>query len=234
MLRLELTKLRVMVIAVFVALVLASLYVLFLYNTDESLQESGTLATTTSVPLTEETSKIFYVSATPFPCGPDLKKLCTTLEVAPLLVFADSPIPSSAPELAWSDNAYEVVGADGTAIGTGHQNTLAIIASHKNSSTMSAAIYADTYFYDGKDDWYLPSKDELHELCKKFANDSQALNPTNRCAGSDNPSGDFAAGTYWSSSESDAGFAWYQSFSDGNQYDYSKYFTGYVRVVRAF
>ena len=234
MLRLELTKLRVTIIVVFVAVVLASLYALFLYDTDEALQETEMIATTTSVPLIDEMSSIVYVSETPFPCGPDLKKLCTTLEIAPLLLFADSPIPSSAPELAWSDNENEVAGADGTAIGTGHQNTLAIIASHKDSSILSAAAYADAYVYDGKDDWYLPSKDELDELCKKFANDSQAPNPTNRCAGSNAPSGDFAPGMYWSSSESGPGFAWYQSFSDGSQYDYGKYLAGYVRVVRAF
>jgi hypothetical protein len=46
--------------------------------------------------------------------------------------------------------------------------------------------------------------------------------------------GGFSGDYYWSSSEFDVDDAWYQHFYSGNQYDSTKYFTGYVRPVRAF
>ena len=47
--------------------------------------------------------------------------------------------------------------------------------------------------------------------------------------------GGFADEYYWSSSEYDAGNAWFQNFGNGNQsLYYYKYFTYYVRAVRAF
>ena len=46
--------------------------------------------------------------------------------------------------------------------------------------------------------------------------------------------GGFSAGTYWSSSEYGVDLAWYQNFNSGNQTNYTKYYTHYVRPVRAF
>jgi hypothetical protein len=46
--------------------------------------------------------------------------------------------------------------------------------------------------------------------------------------------GGFASGSYWSSSENDAGYAWVQGFYVGSQDFFNKAVTGYVRPVRAF
>jgi hypothetical protein len=46
--------------------------------------------------------------------------------------------------------------------------------------------------------------------------------------------GGFAADFYWSSSEYDNNYAWYQHFSNGYQYYSNKPFTFYVRCVRDF
>ena len=211
-----------------------------------STQESAPPSTQESAPPStqESFSGIFYVSETPFPCGRDLTKLCTTLEVAPA---------SAEVSLPWASNINEneVVGADGTAIGTGYQNTTAIVSNGDSDPTASAAAYADAYIYDGKDDWFVPSKDELDELCKKFASDRQDTKSSEsydgRCTGSEKPSSGFAPEYYWSSSHYvnehyTAYFAaWTQHFNNGHQTSYTtknylspQDYMPYVRPVRAF
>jgi hypothetical protein len=44
----------------------------------------------------------------------------------------------------------------------------------------------------------------------------------------------FGSGWYWSSSETDRGYAMEQQFSDGKQGIYLKYFSASVRAIRAF
>ncbi len=204
-------------------------------NVSSSIQEK---------PNQESFSGVFYVSETPFPCGPDLKQLCTTLEVSPA---------SAEVSLPWSSNIREteVVGADGTAIGTGYMNTTAILDNDIASFAVSAAAYADAYVYDGKDDWYMPSRDELNELCKKFASDRQAIESEQsydgKCAGSVEPSGGFAPEYYWSSSHYANEYytayfaAWVQHFKNGRQTSYTtknymnqQDYMPLVRPVRAF
>ena len=179
----------------------------------------------------ESFSGIFYVSETPFPCGRDLTELCTTLEVSP---------PSGQVGLIWSPNWEKTAGADGTAIGTGYQNTLDILA----QSTVPleyAAAYADAYIYDGKDDWYLPSKDELDELCKSFSNNRKDVTPATEvggsksaCVGSRGPLAGFSTANYWSSSQEAGNTAWTQHLTSGDQYPFYKLNAGYVRPIRAF
>ena len=67
------------------------------------------------------------------------------------------------------------------------------------------------------DDWFLPSKDELNLL---YVN-SAAI-------------GWFDTDRYWSSTESDSGNAWFQSFTFGFQSIEWKGSTYDVRAVRAF
>lgn len=177
-------------------------------------------------PAAESFSGVFYVSDTPFPCGPTLEDMCTTLEVAP---------PSGQTGLIWSPDWNGIAGANGVGIGTGWQNTLDILASTKGNPVLSAAAYADAYVFDGKDDWYLPSKDELNELCKKFSNDRSDVAPEiSKCRGSRAPMNGFSTANYWSSTQDANNNAWSQHFTSGDQYAYYKLNAGYVRPVRAF
>ena len=118
-----------------------------------------------------------------------------------------------------------VSGADGTAIGTGEQNTADIVAQSGNQSgnvaATSAAVYCSELVSGGQSDWFLPSKDELNLMYTNLRSASTPL-------------GGFSSGYYWSSSESGGGTARYQQFFIGFQGDFSKNRTGYVRPVRAF
>jgi hypothetical protein len=121
----------------------------------------------------------------------------------------------------WSTGANQsalVSGADGTAIGTGTQNTIDIVAQSGNVSATSAAVYCSDLVSGGYSDWFLPSKDELNEIY---------VNRVDLNTG-------FASDLYWSSSEFNANAAWYQAFTAGFQYYDIKSTTGYVRPVRAF
>ena len=119
--------------------------------------------------------------------------------------------------IRWYNGTYTITGATGTAIGTGLANTNTIITSQGATSTSYAAGLARAYAGGGYTDWYLPSKDELNKLY------------INRTA-----IGGFANVVYWSSTESDSNYAWYQPFGFGLQSLYGKDFTVYVRAIRAF
>ena len=62
----------------------------------------------------------------------------------------------------WGCYSTSISGADGTAIGTGYQNTIDILTGC--SETPIAASAASNYFSGGYIDWYLPSKLELWEM----------------------------------------------------------------------
>lgn len=67
------------------------------------------------------------------------------------------------------------------------------------------------------DGWYLPTKDELNKLYHA----KSAV-------------GGFSDNYYWSSTEFDANYAWFQYFNDGYQVNYYKNYTFRVRAVRVF
>jgi hypothetical protein len=122
------------------------------------------------------------------------------------------------------------------AIGTGRAATAAIVARH-DAGTVPKASYAagvaDGYTTAAASDWFLPSKDELNEVCKYARNTGQAAGAGTVCSGGTLRSG-FSTGYYWSSSELAANTAWIQNFDGGNQVGISKANTYYVRPVRAF
>jgi hypothetical protein len=182
--------------------------------------------------------KVFYVSADPFTStGSDCGTTCKYLEAAPTTGSS-----------AWTDvfrtwatdinsnQTTAVSGADGTAIGTGRQNTSDIIAQSGNVAATSAAVEADAYRGPNSlSDWFLPSKDELNELCKYAKNTGQASGSGIICGGGSAATGrGFLNVYYWSSSEFDADYAWGQSFFTGFQLSNYKFGTFYVRPVRAF
>jgi hypothetical protein len=122
------------------------------------------------------------------------------------------------------------------ALGTGRAATAEIVARHKAGSVaqnLYAAGVADAYTTATASDWFLPSVDELNELCKYARNTGQAVGGTILCAGGTLRTG-FTSDRYWSSSEYGANWAWRQDFDPAEQSDSNKTNVFYVRPVRAF
>ena len=121
----------------------------------------------------------------------------------------------------WGCYGTTITGADGTAIGTGNQNTIDI-----ETECITSGIAADlcaNLILSGYGDWFLPSRDELELMYINLHN--QGL-------------GSFSNDYYWSSSEWGPNDSWYVYFADGTvsylhppiykQSDIS------VRAIRAF
>ena len=109
---------------------------------------------------------------------------------------------------------------------SGAHNTPLIAAAC--GSTSAAAVAAAYEWPNDQTDGFLPNKEELDQMFR-------TIGPG--CNISDNPNcdiGGFAVGFYWSSSEFDNDFAWFQNFNVGLQLDSSKNLTLRVRAVRAF
>jgi hypothetical protein len=144
---------------------------------------------------------VFYVSATTFACGATLASTCKYLEAAPTsgtAAWTDATY-------AWSGNTETEIGvaAQGTVIGTGLKNTQAMVT-QSNTSERAGTI---TRAYRGPNsltDWYLPSRDELNELCK-YARTQTTGDTAVRCTAANDLRVGFnktdTRGLYWSSSE---------------------------------
>ncbi|WP_179375955.1 Lcl domain-containing protein [Winogradskyella wichelsiae] len=128
--------------------------------------------------------------------------------------------------IPWNNGSYIVTGATGTAVGTGAANTATIITAQGATETDYAAGLARAYTGGGFNDWFLPSQDELNEMYLNKA----AIEATATA----NSGAVFYNDYYWSSSEVNNSYAWYQSFADGNKLGFFKYISYYVRAVRAF
>ena len=117
----------------------------------------------------------------------------------------------------WGCNGILISGADGTAIGTGAQNTIEIM-NGCGTAGIAAQLCGDLVL-GGYSDWYLPSKDELNQL---YINKDLI--------------GGFTGDEYWSSTEYSSNLAWRQNFfiGNGNQGVLNKVNTFSVRAVRAF
>jgi hypothetical protein len=115
----------------------------------------------------------------------------------------------------WGCRGTGITGADGTAVGTGAQNTEDILAGCSESGI--AAEIADNYSLNSYEDWFLPSKGELNKLYQQK-----------------DVVGGFAHAGYWSSTEYSRIDAWSQYFNDGNQYRNDKVNPFRVRAVRGF
>jgi len=121
------------------------------------------------------------------------------------------------PHEEWGCYGTSVAGADGTAIGTGAQNTIDILNGCSQAGT--AADICANLTLEGYSDWFLPSKDELNQIHINLH--SQEL-------------GGFANSHYWSSTETGFYNSWLQNFTNGYQDYTNKSHTYYVRAVRAF
>jgi hypothetical protein len=122
-----------------------------------------------------------------------------------------------------------------TEIGSGLANTKKITDSNckGTDNSVSAASLAATDNGGGKTDWFLPSRDELNELCK-YARTQTTGDTTKKCDSLQTLRRGFAADYYWSSSEGNAVSAWVQYFLYEFQFTNYKDATAYVRPVRAF
>ena len=85
----------------------------------------------------------------------------------------------------------------------------------------------------GKTDWYIPSKDELNELCK-YVNYQATGNSQIQCKPTVGMRKGFGPDGYWSSSQFDESQAWFQSFVYGSQFPAKKDYKFSIRIVRAF
>ena len=128
------------------------------------------------------------------------------------LIAATSNQSTSA---AWGCYGTAITGADGTAIGTGAQNTIDIEVGCTTSGI--AADIAANLVLNSYSDWFLPSKDELNKM---FVNKTAI--------------GGFTNNYYWSSSEASINNAWAQDFNTGGQYGNSRNVPSYVRAIRTF
>jgi len=117
--------------------------------------------------------------------------------------------------IQWYNGRTIKTGSTDKVLGAGKMNTQNIIAA-QGKGDYAASICAN-YRGGGKNDWYLPSKDELEKLYKFM------LKTGIGGSGSD---------YYWSSTEYDAEFAWYQG--QNLNYRGAKYVLNRARAVRAF
>jgi len=119
------------------------------------------------------------------------------------------------PPYVWAYSSWDIIGAGGTGIGTGAQNTLDIV----NAGCGGAAQACANLVLNDYSDWFLPSRDELAQL----------YNNRNLIGGFQD------YGAYWSSSESYDSYAFEFDFLNGYASGISSEdFYNYVRAVRTF
>ena len=117
-------------------------------------------------------------------------------------------------------------------IGMGRFNTRAI--TNNLGKGIYAAKYAEDLVCNGRNDWFLPSKDELDVAYNRLAQ--------NRFGSKDTLIGGFNKGYYWTSTDYNNKTAWSQYFMDGQQFDRVQTMDGNnkppnpfrVRPIRAF
>ena len=169
---------------------------------------------------------VFYVSVANFTStGSDCNTTCKYLEAA--------TSDQGAFEINWCSNTTSLLGVTATGIGSGMSNTTTADLTCTSGRIQISADYTN----NGKTDWYLPSKDELNQMCKWQRGLEWVSNAT-RCSGGTRNTGPGASGfvdeDYWSSTELNATDAWYQAFADGSQSSTTKGWRPKARPVRAF
>jgi hypothetical protein len=115
----------------------------------------------------------------------------------------------------WGCWGVNLPGAGGTALGTGNQNTIDIVATCTDAGT--AGRISSDFSQNGYSDWFLPSRTELQKMYD------------NRAA-----IGGFSATEYWTSSEATNLLAWVVNFSTGAITTVNKTNSIRVRPARYF
>jgi len=186
---------------------------------------------------------IYYYRSTGFSCGPTRASTCRYLEAAPARWLGTSDTSTRWAQQQPVDYSSTTVpgnGATDTEIGWGYRNTRAIVAQGNNATSASAVADSHTVTVSGVvyDDWFLPSKDELNQMCKwarnqAWVSDATDCNSTGSLNSGPGASG-FTAYYYWSSSESANSLARMQNFADGAPLSTYKYNMVSIRPIRAF
>jgi len=125
------------------------------------------------------------------------------------------------PILQWETEMTYTLGINGNTIGAGASNTADITGTQTSRELHPAATACVEYSGGGKNDWFLPSKDELNQryLQKEII-------------------GGFVNSLYWSSSQNNSNdsYAWGKDFSGNNPSNDGgvKFAKNSVRPIRAF
>ena len=143
----------------------------------------------------------------------DNNQKCYYLEAAPGGWYGVTA-PSD-PKLMWQSALNVITDTEQQVLGSGRRNT-ALINAHTDTTPAASACY--TYTNNGKNDWFLPSIDELRQF---FINQGYVDS--------------FINDIYWSSSQSDMSSASnaYRHFAGGYN-ALTKTNSYYVRPIRAF
>lgn len=132
---------------------------------------------------------------------------------------------------AWSNITEVLIGSGAQSTWDGLSNSDAIVA--QTGETISAASICLNLFSGGKDDWYLPSVDELSLLWHNRFNVNRTLSG-NSSYGSIASAEILGGGDYWSSTEVDHQSSYFVYFSRGYSYGRRKYELNRVRAIRSY
>ena len=125
----------------------------------------------------------------------------------------------------WSNIDATLIGASAQSSWDGLSNSNAIVGQTGHTSSASALCLNSTN--GGQSDWYLPSVQELNMLWNNYYTVARSLIQITGAT-------QLQSATYWSSTESNTGYAWGFNFASGGADYIFKAAPRYVRAVRAF
>ena len=179
---------------------------------------------------------IFYYSATPFTCGVARSQSCNYLEAAP-----DGWNGGSDPTLPACYGSGAGAREGSFVFGEGAYNSVGLITGCYDrygigyDLNQTADKVADRYSNAGYSDWFIPSRPELHELCK-YARGQETGNTSVKCASTGTLKSGFLAAPYLSSSTAEAmkyrHDIWFDSAGETYLHGYDAQQA--VRPIRAF
>ena len=126
--------------------------------------------------------------------------------------------------IIWGQSSHNVSGAEGSAIGTGEQNTVDIMADPGTEPNFAAKL-CDELDVDGITGWFLPSKDEMNLMDTILHDHDPSLGGFTTTKG------------YWSSTESPTQpmfSAWVENFDGSSNYYNKATYSNPVRAARYF